>query len=93
MSLTKLFQDPVASLIRLSAICKILCMSDTLGVYSVWDSYIHYRACKMTHATCGGVTHFGLSPDDEDGGIMTVAWGQNAANGPFLHTFTVFYIP
>jgi hypothetical protein len=38
--------------------------------------------CKMKHACSGGVTHFALAPeDDEDGGIMTIAWGQNAANG------------
>ena len=38
--------------------------------------------CKIKHACSGGVTHFALSPDDdEDGGIMTIAWGQNAANG------------
>jgi len=38
--------------------------------------------CKMKHVCSGGVTHFALSPDDdEEGGIMTIAWGQNAANG------------
>jgi hypothetical protein len=38
--------------------------------------------CKIKHACSGGVTHFALAPeDDEDGGMMTIAWGQNAANG------------
>ena len=34
----------------------------------------------MIHASCGGVTHWGLAPDDDDS-VMTVGWGQNAANG------------
>ncbi|KAK7045887.1 hypothetical protein VNI00_007318 [Paramarasmius palmivorus] len=46
-------------------------------------------ACKVTHAACGGVTHWVLTPDDSDekpgasgtAGVMTVAWGQNASNG------------
>lgn len=38
--------------------------------------------CKIKYAGSGGVTHFALAPDDdEDGGTMTIAWGQNAANG------------
>ncbi|KAF5361127.1 hypothetical protein D9758_009052 [Tetrapyrgos nigripes] len=37
------------------------------------------RGCKITHAACGGVTHWATTPDD-DGTTMTVAWGQNAAN-------------
>ena len=38
--------------------------------------------CKIRNACSGGVTHFALAPDDdEDGGVMTIAWGQNAANG------------
>ena len=37
--------------------------------------------CKIRHACSGGVTHFALSPDEEEGGVMTIAWGQNAANG------------
>ncbi len=38
--------------------------------------------CKIKHACSGGVTHSALAPDDdEDGGVMTIAWGQNAANG------------
>lgn len=44
------------------------------------------RACKVTKACCGGVTHWLLTPDDDDKetgepAVMTVAWGQNAANG------------
>jgi hypothetical protein len=35
----------------------------------------------MKHVCSGGVTHFALAPDEEEGGIMTIAWGQNAANG------------
>ena len=38
------------------------------------------RACKIRHASCGGVTHWAIT-DDDDGGTMTVAWGQNAVNG------------
>jgi hypothetical protein len=41
------------------------------------------RACKIRHASCGGVTHWALTDDDE-GGVMTVAWGQNATNGTIL---------
>ena len=37
--------------------------------------------CKIRHACSGGVTHFALSPDEEEGEVMTIAWGQNAANG------------
>lgn len=44
------------------------------------------RACKVSKAACGGVTHWLLTPDDDDpetgeARVMTVAWGQNAANG------------
>lgn len=34
----------------------------------------------MIHASCGGVTHWALTPDDDDS-VMTIGWGQNAANG------------
>jgi len=37
--------------------------------------------CKIKQACSGGVTHFALAPEEEDGEIMTIAWGQNAANG------------
>ena len=37
--------------------------------------------CKIRQVCSGGVTHFALSPDEEEGGVMTIAWGQNAANG------------
>lgn len=43
-------------------------------------SWLLYRGCKISAAGCGGVTHFALTTDD-DGSVMTVAWGQNAANG------------
>ncbi|KAG6381859.1 regulator of chromosome condensation 1/beta-lactamase-inhibitor protein II [Boletus reticuloceps] len=38
------------------------------------------RGCKISRASCGGVTHFALT-SEEDGSVMTVAYGQNAANG------------
>lgn len=38
------------------------------------------RGCKILGGSCGGVTHFALTSDD-DGGVMTVAWGQNASYG------------
>lgn len=34
----------------------------------------------MNYAACGGVTHWALAPDDDDL-VLTIAWGQNAANG------------
>ena len=34
----------------------------------------------MIYVCCGGVTHWALTPDDDDS-VMTIAWGQNAANG------------
>ncbi|KAI0316141.1 RCC1/BLIP-II [Amylostereum chailletii] len=49
--------------------------------YSSFRFMQDIMACKMIHATCGGVTHFALAPDEDEGGIMTIAWGQNAANG------------
>ncbi|EGN96958.1 hypothetical protein SERLA73DRAFT_185217 [Serpula lacrymans var. lacrymans S7.3] len=48
--------------------------------YSSFRFMQDIMACKMSNASCGGVTHFALT-DDDDGGTMTVAWGQNAANG------------
>lgn len=36
-------------------------------------------ACKVSDVSCGGVTHWALVPEDDD--VMTVTWGQNAANG------------
>lgn len=38
------------------------------------------RGCKIFFTCSGGVTHWALAPAD-DGGVMTIAWGQNAANG------------
>jgi hypothetical protein len=32
-------------------------------------------------AADGGVTHFALAPDEDDGGVMTIAFGQGATNG------------
>ncbi|KAF8521621.1 regulator of chromosome condensation 1/beta-lactamase-inhibitor protein II [Hysterangium stoloniferum] len=56
------------------------------GEGSVGQPYTTFKympdimGCKMTHASSGGVTHFGLCPDDDES-VMTIAWGQNAANG------------
>lgn len=44
------------------------------------------RGCKISLARCGGVTHWALTPDDDDT-VMTVSWGQNAANGKVSHSF------
>ncbi|KAH7891008.1 regulator of chromosome condensation 1/beta-lactamase-inhibitor protein II [Phlebopus sp. FC_14] len=48
--------------------------------YSSFRLIQDLMGCKISHASCGGVTHFALTTE-EDGGVMTVAWGQNAANG------------
>jgi hypothetical protein len=50
---------------------------------SPYSSFRYIRdimGCKMTHASCGGVTHWALAPDDDES-VMTITWGQNAANG------------
>ncbi|KAJ7132156.1 RCC1/BLIP-II [Mycena epipterygia] len=54
--------------------------------YSSFRYMQDIMACKVTKASCGGVTHWLLTPDDDDKDtgeprVMTVAWGQNAANG------------
>ncbi|KAI9433482.1 RCC1/BLIP-II [Lactarius indigo] len=49
--------------------------------YSTFRLLQEIMGCKIRHACSGGVTHFALAPDEEEGGVMTVAWGQNAANG------------
>ncbi|KAJ7230705.1 regulator of chromosome condensation 1/beta-lactamase-inhibitor protein II [Mycena pura] len=54
--------------------------------YSSFRYMQDIMACKVSKAACGGVTHWLLTPDDDDpetgeARIMTVAWGQNAANG------------
>ncbi|ETW78511.1 hypothetical protein HETIRDRAFT_386679 [Heterobasidion irregulare TC 32-1] len=49
--------------------------------YSQFRFMQDIMACKIKHTACGGVTHFALAPDEDEGGIMTIAWGQNAANG------------
>ncbi|KAI6112530.1 regulator of chromosome condensation 1/beta-lactamase-inhibitor protein II [Pisolithus sp. B1] len=48
--------------------------------YSSFRYIQDLMGCKISTASCGGVTHFALTAD-EDGGVMTVAYGQNAANG------------
>ncbi|KAJ3767182.1 regulator of chromosome condensation 1/beta-lactamase-inhibitor protein II [Lentinula raphanica] len=47
--------------------------------YSSFRIIQDIMACKITHAACGGVTHWVVTPDDD--GMMTVAWGQSASNG------------
>ncbi|KAH8111777.1 RCC1/BLIP-II [Phellopilus nigrolimitatus] len=37
--------------------------------------------CKIYQTCSGGVTHFALAPDESDGSVMTIGFGQNAANG------------
>ncbi|KAJ7623521.1 regulator of chromosome condensation 1/beta-lactamase-inhibitor protein II [Roridomyces roridus] len=53
--------------------------------YSSFRYMQDIMACKVSKASCGGVTHWMLTPDDEapesGDAVMTVAWGQNAANG------------
>ena len=48
------------------------------------DCFVN-RACKISFATCGGVTHWALT-DDDNGGVMTVGWGQNATNSMWKST-------
>lgn len=48
--------------------------------YSSFRIMQEIMGCKISLARCGGVTHWALTPDEDDS-IMTVAWGQNAANG------------
>ncbi|KAK2467166.1 hypothetical protein APHAL10511_000715 [Amanita phalloides] len=50
--------------------------------YSSFRFMQEIMGCKITLARCGGVTHWAVTPDDDDeGGLMTVCWGQNASNG------------
>ncbi|KAG2098284.1 regulator of chromosome condensation 1/beta-lactamase-inhibitor protein II [Suillus discolor] len=48
--------------------------------YSSFRFIQDLMGCKISGGSCGGVTHFALTADD-DGGVMTVAWGQNASYG------------
>lgn len=48
--------------------------------YSSFRFIQDLMGCKISGGSCGGVTHFALTTDD-DGGVMTVAWGQNASYG------------
>ncbi|KAH8104111.1 RCC1/BLIP-II [Cristinia sonorae] len=48
--------------------------------YSSFRIMQDIMGCKVYQASCGGVTHFALAPDD-DNTIMTIAYGQGAANG------------
>ncbi|KAI0041832.1 RCC1/BLIP-II [Auriscalpium vulgare] len=49
--------------------------------YSTFRIMHDIMGCKVKTVGSGGVTHFALAPDEDDGTIMTIAWGQNAANG------------
>ncbi|EIM79311.1 RCC1/BLIP-II [Stereum hirsutum FP-91666 SS1] len=49
--------------------------------YSSFRYMQDIMACKTYHIACGGVTHFALAPDQDEPGVMTIAWGQNAVNG------------
>ncbi|KAG6810944.1 hypothetical protein H0H92_009685 [Tricholoma furcatifolium] len=48
--------------------------------YSTFRFMQDIQGCKISLARSGGVTHWALTPDEDDS-IMTVGWGQNAANG------------
>ncbi|GLB41420.1 putative regulator of chromosome condensation (RCC1) repeat [Lyophyllum shimeji] len=48
--------------------------------YSTFRYMQDIMGCKISLARSGGVTHWALTPDEDDT-VMTVAWGQNAANG------------
>ncbi|KAG2364307.1 regulator of chromosome condensation 1/beta-lactamase-inhibitor protein II [Suillus spraguei] len=48
--------------------------------YSSFRFIQDLMGCKISGGSCGGVTHFALTTDD-DGSVMTVAWGQNASYG------------
>ncbi|KAG6844806.1 hypothetical protein H0H87_003632 [Tephrocybe sp. NHM501043] len=48
--------------------------------YSTFRFMQDIQGCKISLARSGGVTHWALTPDDDDS-IMTVSWGQNASNG------------
>lgn len=58
-----------------------------LNLDAEFSQAIYPRGCKISQASCGGVTHFALTTE-EDGGIMTVAYGQNAANGRAFRAFS-----
>ncbi|SJL16851.1 related to SRM1  len=49
--------------------------------YSSFRYMPDIMGCKITAAASGGVTHWALTPDDDADGVMTISWGQNAANG------------
>ncbi|KAK0215160.1 regulator of chromosome condensation 1/beta-lactamase-inhibitor protein II [Armillaria fumosa] len=49
--------------------------------YSSFRYMPDIMGCKITAAASGGVTHWALTPDDDSDGVMTISWGQNAANG------------
>ncbi|KAJ7065206.1 regulator of chromosome condensation 1/beta-lactamase-inhibitor protein II, partial [Mycena amicta] len=49
--------------------------------YSSFRYMQDIMACKVSFAVSGGVTHWVITDDDDvEGQVMTVAWGQNAAN-------------
>ena len=83
----------LASPTLVSVTCKTSCMSSDHLDFAHLLTYGVVRGCKVLHAACGGVTHWALAPsDDDDGGVMTIAFGQGASNGqsqlPVPHTIT-----
>ncbi|KAI0032961.1 RCC1/BLIP-II [Vararia minispora EC-137] len=44
--------------------------------YTTFRVIQEIMGCKIFAVSCGGVSHFALAPDEDDGGIMTIAWGQ-----------------
>ncbi|KAI0692446.1 RCC1 BLIP-II [Cytidiella melzeri] len=47
--------------------------------YSTPRYFQDIMGCKATKPSCGGVSHWLLAPDDE-GGVMTITFGQSAQN-------------
>lgn len=81
--LSKINKVPPAHRIHPSGSCRRSCRPLSHPTPSTLTYHAASRGCKISLARCGGVTHWALTPDEDDS-IMTVAWGQNAANGAFL---------
>jgi hypothetical protein len=79
---------PPARRTLLSGSCRISCTSLPSLPYLPLLTTPGIRGCKISLARCGGVTHWALTPDEDDT-VMTVAWGQNAANGVSPTSFQV----
>ncbi|EJU03844.1 RCC1/BLIP-II [Dacryopinax primogenitus] len=50
--------------------------------FSTFRYFPEIQGCKVLLAAAGGVTHFATAVDEDagPGGVMTIAWGQNAIN-------------